>query len=800
MMGSEAEKGICSTMRPDIENRINEAEVCRSMGLYGDSLNIYESILSIVSPKDTRIQDQIRKRINLLRREIEKQEKVVPPGVSAREISVFKKAFSGQGDISAILDSASAFQEMGLHAEAVAGFAEMMTLDYPNEKIIPRMTESLLKINAPAQAVKEFNKLVEKGNLPRRQASEVKFLLGREMEKRDHRDQAHDLYEAALKLNPGDEEIRKRRDSIRAAFASGSKYDYLLREKMVTTDKLQQAFALAKKMKKSVEYVLIEHMHIKKEAIGKSFSLFYGCPFRTFDPSIQVQPELLANLKKAFLLNELWIPLSWDKNGVEILVDDPRDLNKTDNIKSLMKTGKINFSVAIREDLQEFIRHAFDSRHQISEIQTADDMLDDFDLIPDVTFEEEEEDLDFEEADETSSQVVKLVDQAIIAAYRKNASDIHIEPSPITKATTIRFRLDGVCQEYMKVPNSMVRGIVSRIKIMSKLDIAERRLPQDGKIKFRRKGVPTFELRVATLPTAGGYEDVVLRILASAGAMALDEMGLTERNLSVMKKIISKPYGLVLAVGPTGSGKTTSLHAILGHINKPEIKIWTAEDPIEITQAGLRQTEVRPKIGLDFARMMRAFLRADPDVIMIGEMRDEETASIGIEASLTGHLVFSTLHTNSAPETITRLLDMGLNPLNFSDAFLGVLAQRLVRRLCIKCRKQVPMTEDDFEMLVSEYGPKYFERTGIEYSPDMIKYLPVGCENCSGTGYRGRMGIHELMEGTPTIKMMIKNQANTEQILEQALKEGMSTLKQDGILKVLQGITDMTEVRRVCIN
>ena len=335
---------------------------------------------------------------------------------------------------------------------------------------------------------------------------------------------------------------------------------------------------------------------------------------------------------------------------------------------------------------------------------------------------------------------------------------------------------------------------------MSNLDIAERRLPQDGKIKFRRKGVPAFELRVATLPTAGGFEDVVMRILASAGAMAMDEMGLNDRNLQVMKNIISKPYGLVLAVGPTGSGKTTSLHAILGHINKPGIKIWTAEDPIEITQAGLRQTEVKPKIGLDFARMMRAFLRADPDVIMIGEMRDEETASIGIEASLTGHLVFSTLHTNSAPETITRLLDMGLNPLNFSDAFLGVMAQRLTRRLCTNCREEYPVTKDDFEVMVSEYGKNYFDATGVEYDSDMTLYKAGGCESCSGTGYRGRMGIHELMEGTPKIKLMIKKQANTEQIFEQAMKEGMSTLKQDGIVKMFQGHTDMAEVRRVCIN
>ncbi|MEA3428365.1 MAG: GspE/PulE family protein, partial [Thermodesulfobacteriota bacterium] len=418
-----------------------------------------------------------------------------------------------------------------------------------------------------------------------------------------------------------------------------------------------------------------------------------------------------------------------------------------------------------------------------------------------IEFEEEEETEEEapEDLGETSSQVVRTVDQILISAYRKNASDIHVEPSSLTKKLNIRFRIDGVCQNVLQMPIINAKGIISRIKIMSNLDIAEKRLPQDGKIKFARKGIKPFELRVATLPTAGGYEDAVLRILAESGAMKLDDMGLNKRNIETIKDIISQPYGLFLVVGPTGSGKTTTLHSALAYINKPEVKIWTAEDPVEITQHGLRQVECKSKIGLDFARVMRAFLRADPDIIMIGEMRDNETASTGIEASLTGHLVFSTLHTNSAPETVTRLLDMGLNPLNFSDAFLGVLAQRLVRRLCKKCRKEYHPSEEEFEDIIMLYGKEYFESSGIEYSPELTMYRADGCDLCNGTGYKGRLGIHELMKGTKEIKRMIKKEAPTEELSVQAAKDGMTTLIQDGIKKAFDGLTDLNEIKRVCV-
>lgn len=308
-----------------------------------------------------------------------------------------------------------------------------------------------------------------------------------------------------------------------------------------------------------------------------------------------------------------------------------------------------------------------------------------------------------------------------------------------------------------------------------------------------------IELRVATLPTAGGNEDVVMRILAASEPIPLDQMGMSERNYSEFVKVIQKPYGIVLVVGPTGSGKTTTLHSGLGYINTPERKIWTAEDPVEITQYRLRQVQVQPKIDFTFAAAMRAFLRADPDVIMVGEMRDQETAETGIEASLTGHLVFSTLHTNSAPETITRLLEMGMDPFNFADAILGVLAQRLVRTLCSKCKESYNPSKEEFDIIVADYGKEQFQKLGIEYSKDLALYRPKGCEVCNDTGYKGRMGIHEFLVGTDELKELIQKKVVVDVIRKQAAKDGMVTLLQDGIQKAFQGHTDYKQVKKVCI-
>ncbi len=578
----------------------------------------------------------------------------------------------------------------------------------------------------------------------------------------------------------------------RMAKSRSTKFDYLLENHILTQKELERAIADARQRKELIESVLITELKIPKKEVGKSLSDFYKVPYAEYTPTFPIPGDLLTGMKIPFMRNNLWVPLRREgDNNIMVAIDNPQDIQKIDEIRALFPGKSLLFSVALKQDILDFIKlFTQDEKEQAN----IDDILS--------KLQDENQEIDEAESGvgEEDSAVVQLVNKIILDAYARKASDIHIEPYPGKENTHVRIRIDGHCTLYQTIPFSYRNAIVSRIKIMSDLDIAERRKPQDGKIKFKKYGGKDIELRVATVPTQGGLEDIVMRILAAGEPLPLDKMGFSEKNYENFVGAISKPYGIAFVCGPTGSGKTTTLHSALGFINKPETKIWTAEDPVEITQKGLRQVQVKPKIGFDFAAAMRAFLRADPDVIMVGEMRDKETTHIGIEASLTGHLVFSTLHTNSAPESITRLLDMGMDPFNFADAILCILAQRLVRTLCKDCKQPYHPSQQEYDEIVREYENEYFEKNvNIPYNDDLVFYKPGGCDACNNTGYRGRMGIHELLMGTDEMKRMIQSNAKMEELRGQAIKDGMTTLKQDGIEKVFKGNTDFMQVRKVCI-
>ncbi len=578
----------------------------------------------------------------------------------------------------------------------------------------------------------------------------------------------------------------------RMASQGKGKFDYLLQNHILSPKELNQAVAKSREKREPVENVLISDFKIPKKEVGVALSHYFDMPLVEYHNNLPIPGELLQGLKVKFMRNNTWVPVRSENGDVVIAIDNPDDIRRVDEIKTLFPRKNIKLNIAVKEDILKLI-DLFTSNVQQSESS-----------IDDIISQLEGEDESFEEesysVSEESSAVVQLVNKIILDAYNRGASDIHIEPLPGRVNTEVRLRVDGACSLYQTIPYSYKNAVISRIKIMSDLDISERRKPQDGKIRFKKYGGKNIELRVATVPTQGGLEDVVMRILASGEPIPLDKMGFSERNYESFVKAVSMPYGLIFCCGPTGSGKTTTLHSALAQINEVDRKIWTAEDPVEITQKGLRQVQVKPKIGYDFAAAMRAFLRADPDVIMVGEMRDRETTQMGIEASLTGHLVFSTLHTNSAPESITRLLDMGMDPFNFADALIAILAQRLVRTLCKNCKESYHPEQSEYDEMVREYGGDLFEKNvNIPYSEDLLLYRPVGCDQCNNTGYRGRMGLHELLMGSDNIKSLIQSRAPMSEIRDQAILEGMTTLKQDGIEKIFEGHCDLLEVRKVCI-
>src|SRR5467141_3710815 len=478
-----------------------------------------------------------------------------------------------------------------------------------------------------------------------------------------------------------------------------TKYDYLIAEAVLSAGEFELASRQARKKAIDVEQVLTDEFQVKIPAIGAALSKFFGVPYEPFKPDRVKPMELLKNLKREYVEANQWLAIDDTKEGLVVLCLDPERIRSSRIASNVFPKSRLLYKVTTQKEFKDTINQ-FYGQETAMDTGNIDELLSGLeDEAPEAT------DGGGDEVSEAAdNELVKLVNKVIIEAYNQGASDIHIEPYPGKGKTEIRFRKDGSLGPYIEVPASYRAALAARLKIMCDLDISEKRKPQDGKIKFKKFGPLDIELRVATIPTAGGVEDIVMRILAAGEPIPLEKMGFTPRNLEELQKTVQKPYGLFFVCGPTGSGKTTTLHSTLKFLNTADTKIWTAEDPVEITQKGLRQVQVNKKAGLDFSVVMKAFLRADPDIIMVGEMRDKETTSIGIEASLTGHLVFATLHTNSAPESIIRLLDMGMDPFNFSDALLGILAQRLAKRLCTKCKKPHVATQDEVKALLDEYS------------------------------------------------------------------------------------------------
>ena len=586
--------------------------------------------------------------------------------------------------------------------------------------------------------------------------------------------------------------------------------EILLSEDLVTEAQLDEALKEQKKKRKSaLGEILVNSGVIAKDEIQQSLAKKLGIPFVNLREFI-VEPEVIRVLTAAIAFKHKVVPLYVYEGKIVVDIENPMDWQVTDAL-SFNINKYVEPVMASPEDINWALQFYYSSEDIESTIADFDGEVegeDDDDSYDETLFSAAET------AQVKDNVVVRIVNKIIEDAHRQKMSDIHIEPGMGKQKVVVRFRKDGVLATYYKFPTKYRAVFVSRIKVMAHLDISNKNKPQDGKINFRHFAPIDVELRVATIPTAGGIEDVVIRLLSGGKCMPVNAIGLSSNNLDRLLDGVSRPYGLFLVCGPTGSGKSTTLHSVLNYLNGTERKIWTAEDPVEITQPGLRQVEVNDKVGMTFAAAMRAFLRADPDIIMVGEMRDHETASTAVEASLTGHLVLSTLHTNSAAESIIRLLDMDMDPFNFADAMIGVLSQRLTKTLCTSCKKPYVPEARELEFLAAEYCSEAIPdgsrsaatdeevaaqiedwRKDFTQKGEFTLYKAPGCIDCLDTGYRGRMGIHELLINNSEIKKMILRRAPAAEIHLAAIKDGMHTRKQDGIEKILLGYTDYTQIR-----
>jgi type II secretory ATPase GspE/PulE/Tfp pilus assembly ATPase PilB-like protein len=567
-------------------------------------------------------------------------------------------------------------------------------------------------------------------------------------------------------------------------------YDKLIQAGKISRKQFVEISKRAFEDNQKIPRILKEDYDVSEDEIGNSLEHFYRVPYMKYEPSVTLPPCFMEKIERKYLKNNLWVPVAGDREKAVVLIDDPSDQQRIFEIDKILNARSYVFKVGLPDHILKFLEADDDELDG----RSFENVFKDLEEHEQDKIIEIDESLDERKKLASSSAIIQLTKRIIIDSVTQGASDIHIEPGKHNSPGIVRIRVDGDCKKLQEIPRAYMGAIISRIKVISNMDISERRLPQDGKCIETIRG-RKVELRVTTYPTDGG-ESAVMRILSRESVTPLEKLNFSEANLRRIKELTSNLHGMLLVVGPTGVGKTVTLHAILQHLNKDDIKIWTAEDPIEITQPGLQQIQVKPKIGLTFASAMRSFLRGDPDVILVGEMRDRETAGIAIEGSLTGHLVLSTMHSNSATETITRLLNLGMDPVNFSDALLGIMSQRLVKTLCKHCKESYKPDDAEIDFLIDGYGRELFPELDIKRD-DIYLQRPVGCDKCEGTGYAGRIAIHELLAVTLEIQKMIYNQSPQPDLKEQAIKDGMRTLKQDGILKILMGLTDYKQLYRV---
>ena len=550
--------------------------------------------------------------------------------------------------------------------------------------------------------------------------------------------------------------------------------DYLLANGLVNRADLDRAVAESMSSKRALSQVLVERGLVSEGALVKLVATQLGMPYYEL-AELTLDGSALATIPGSLCRRYTVIPIAFEDGKLLVAMADPANVVALDDLRSTAAID-IRPGVATRGDIIAAINRYYRSEGELDDISLAIDAED-----------EEVEDLTNLKQVTEDAPIVKYVNLLISQAINDRASDIHLEPEE--HSLRVRFRIDGVLHEVMHSPKSIQSGVIGRLKIMADMNIAERRVPQDGRLSVSTQGYKV-DLRVATLPTVWG-EKVVMRILDNSTAMlTLEQLGFSDHNYPRYQNSFTKPYGMVLVVGPTGSGKSTTLYATLNILNKPEVNIITVEDPVEYRLPGINQVQTLQKAGLTFASALRSILRSDPDIVLIGEVRDYETAQIAVESALTGHLVLTTLHTNDAPSAVTRLVEMGIEPFLVGSAVDSVLAQRLARRLCPKCAE--PYTPDPDTLRAARFP-------WDEAEPVPTLYRAVGCSHCSRTGYRGRLALHEFMPITQEIERLAAARASAADVEEVAMAQGMVNLRSDGMGKALAGKTSLEEVLRVVL-